>query len=146
MTKWHPDNPKKLVEYMGQGKLDCQIYKKFNISKETFYEWIRTKSEFKAAYEEGLPLCEAKFLEFALDKMEKGDEKGFKYWIALMNNKFGWAKDREARGTQININTMNVLSNKSDAELLEFINEKLVDNQIIDVQAIELKKDDTESA
>lgn len=140
MTKWRPENPKKLIEYMSQGLLDCQIYGKFGISKETFYEWIRTRPEFKAAHDEGLPLCEAWWLTFGRDRMIEGKDGGNKYWKQITGAKFGYGQTNDIK-TQININTMNVLNNKSDDEILKFINEKIIDNQILEVEAIEIKND-----
>lgn len=135
MSKWKDQFPEKLVEYMEDGLLDCQICKKFRISRETFYEWLRTKPTFKIAYEEGLPLAEAKYLEFALKKMEEGDDKGYKYWISIMNNKFrssGWQREAGPQGSITNIqNNISIASQKTEQELIEILMDKLSDPLLI---------------
>lgn len=134
LTKWKDSHPEKLVKLMEQGLLDCQICKEFRISRETFYEWIRTKPEFKSAYEEGLPLAEAKYLEFALERMKSGDDKGYKYWISIMNNKFrsgGWQRDGQVAGQVTNIqNNISIAATKTEQELIEILVDKLSDPTI----------------
>jgi len=137
MTKYNDERPAQVIEMMSKGLLDCHICAQWGISRETFYEWVRTKPEFKAAYEEGIAKAEAKFLQFAMERMEAGDDKGYKYWISIMNNKFGssgWARDNkggDTKNTQININNMNVIQSKSDQELIEFIQNKLEANGLL---------------
>jgi hypothetical protein len=65
--------------------------------------------------------------------MEAGDDAGFKYYIAIMNNKFSWGKE-EGRGNTINISNMNVFKDQSKDELLEHIQEKLLEHDFIDVK------------
>lgn len=145
-SKWHPDLPEKLRKLMAEGKLDCEIYAKFGVSKKTFYEWLRTKPEFKEAYEEGLPQCEAKMVEFARTKLATGDDTGFKYWISIMNNKFresGWSKETpqvaQVTNTQYNIS---LIAQKSESELIELLTDKLSDPTIAPL--LEQKPDGSE--
>lgn len=116
-------HPKDVVARMSKGHLDCQIYAAWGISKKTFYKWQHEHPEFKEAYEIGLPKCEAKWLEKGIDYMENDKDKPFRYWIAVQNNKFGWSQDRKEmtnQTTNIHVNQLNVLQNKSQAELDEF--------------------------
>lgn len=132
--KWRDEFPAQLIEYMSQGLLDCEICAKFKISRDTFYDWIKNKPEFREAYQEGLPLAETKYLEFAKKKMLEGDDKGYKYWISIMNNKFrssGWQRDSALSGTVTNIQqNINVFAQKTEAELIELLTEKLSDPTI----------------
>jgi hypothetical protein len=121
----HPGN---LIALMTEGALDCEIYAQWNISKMSFYRWLNEHEELKEAHEIGLSKCEAWWTKRMRERFEAGDDKGFKYCIAIMNNKFGWEKGSKSDGntTNININNMNVLENKSRDSLLEYISAKLL--------------------
>src|SRR5687767_7641453 len=86
-------HPQRLLELMELGKLDCQIFAEFKISKDTYWRWMKEEPEFKKAHELGKPRCEAWWVTKMVDCWQNGDDKGFKYCIAIMNNKFGWGKD-----------------------------------------------------
>lgn len=140
----HPDA---LVEMMSKGMLDCEIYAEWGITRETFCKWKREHEEFKEAHEEGMPKCEAVYVRKMRECWLSGDDKGFKYCIALMNNKFGWGKD-ESKGSTTNniqIGNMNVLQAKSNTELLEILQQKLKTlSQYQDVKILDVKPEQSE--
>lgn len=145
MTKYdktfHPIN---LVELMKQGRLDVQIYAEWDICKDTFYTWINEHEEFKEAHNRGMAKCESWYIDKAQQAMNDKDDKGFKYYISLMNNKFGWEKGSKGDGntTNITVGTMNVLQQKSRVDLLDYIETTLSKHKdIIDVQCTEYKND-----
>lgn len=132
-TGYDPEyHPKELLKLMASGAKDCIVWAALEISKDTYYRWLRQFPEFKEMHEKGLPLCERMWELKGEELMAKGDNKAFNYWIAFMNRKFGWATRGGSEGnTQINNINVNVLSDKSNAELIEFIKDKLQDAQII---------------
>lgn len=142
------NHPHKLLELMQKGMLDCQIFAAFNIARDTFYRWLREHKDFKDSYDKGLSHCEAFWVEKMRNRFEAGDDKGFKYCIAIMNNKFGWGKD-DLKGSvtnnTINVDTLNVLQNKSRENLIDEI--RLLGNKhknLIDVEYIENKDEQSD--
>lgn len=134
--------PDELVDLMALGRLDVQIYAKWDVSKDTFYRWLNEKPELREAHNRGLAKCEAWYICKAQEALEAGDDKGFKYFISLMNNKFGWEKGSKGEGNtttnNIQIGSMNVLQQKSRTDLLDYIKTALGKNSdIIDVELIE---------
>jgi hypothetical protein len=132
---FHPDN---LIERMTLGELDVQVYAAWQVSKKTFYKWLSEHEDFKEAYEIGLPACESWWLTEMKKKWQQGDEKGFKYCALIVNTKFGYRENQSpsvTNNTQINIQgNMNVLQEKSRAELIDFISSGLEDNNIINTE------------
>lgn len=124
-----------LVDKMKQGLLDCEIFAEWDISKNTFYRWLRENEDLKDAYERGFEKGEA-HLVGKFRRMMDGELEGkhsFNAAIALANNKYKWSKGSTSDiQTQININNMNVIDhNQSNAELLEFIHIKLKETKIV---------------
>ena len=58
-TKYKTSFCDALIDQMSQGALNEEIFASWSISKDTFYRWINEHEDFKAAYEIGMPLCEA---------------------------------------------------------------------------------------
>lgn len=110
--KYQDNMPDDLIKLMSEGALDCEIYADWDISKDTFYRWLNEKDELKEAHQRGLAKCESWWTKRMRDCFLKGDDKGFKYCIAIMNNKFGWekgTKSGDGNTTNITIGNMNVL-------------------------------------
>lgn len=135
-------HPKKLLELMSIGKLDCEIFTELDISKTTFYRWIREYPDFKEAYEKGLPKCETESIIKPLKKMiETKNEKGYKALAHLARNKFGHdqSDNKTINNTQININQMNVVKNLEDYERLQLeVKEKLLELNITDLPVLDI--------
>lgn len=118
-------HPERLIKLMEQGLFNYEVCSNFDICTETFYKWKEAYPEFLRAYNIG----KAKRFTWWLDKARKalkdGNDKGAKYYTLIMNNMFaeeGWISPyNKAAGTQINVNTMNVLQTQTEAELLENI-------------------------
>jgi hypothetical protein len=141
-TVYKDTYPEELVLLMEKGKLDVQIYAKWDVCKDTFYTWLNEKPELKEAHNRGLAKCEAFYITKAQESIEVGDDKGFKYYISLMNNKFGWEKGSKGDATtnNINIGSISVLQHMSRENLLEHIKTSITKNsEIIDVEYIEAK-------
>lgn len=135
-TKYAEDYPEKLLEMMEKGYLDCQIYAAFDVSKDTFYEWLKAHPEFKEAHQRGLPKCEAMWATKMQTMIDDREDKGFKPLIAVMNNKFGWGKNESSSGntTNIHINQMAVLNTKDDyCKLLDEVKTQAAELNLIDL-------------
>ena len=118
--------PEKIVQYMEQGLHDYEIMALLGCSRETFYRWVRENDQLKQAHEVGKPKRFKFWMDEARKKIDEDSDKGYKYWISVMNNCFsdmGWVSDynRHGQGTQINIQNMQVIQNKDETELLESI-------------------------
>jgi len=131
-------HPIELVSMMEQGMLDCEVYASWDISKDTFYAWKREHGDFKEAYDRGLSKCEAYYARRARECWQAGDDKGFKYFISIMNNKFGWGKEESSKGNTYNINNMQVINSRE--EYLRLV--ETVQEQTKELNLIELKVDD----
>lgn len=137
--KYKNSYPDELVRLMSEGKLDIQVYAAWDISKDTFYRWLNEKPELKEAHNIGMVKCEAVYIDKAQKSMDKGDDKGFKYYISLMNNKFGWEKGSKGDTTNhIQIGNMNVLQQKSRDDLLGYVKDLMhKHSDVIDIKLIE---------
>ncbi len=131
--------PEQLTALMAEGKLDVQIYAMWDISKDTFYRWLNEKDELREAHNRGMAKCESFYIAKAQAAIEAGDDKGFKYYISLMNNKFGWEKGTKGEATtNIQIGNINVLQQKSRGDLLEHVKALVYKHRdVIDVDLTE---------
>lgn len=138
-------HPKDLVERMSNGEIDVQIYANWDISERTFYYWMNQHPELQSAFERGYPKWEAAWLKKGIQYMEDGKRDAFKYWDRIMAVKASQKYRREQQGTNnttINVNNMNLLGSKSEAELKEILEGKLQKLNLlgntIEVQAIDV--------
>ncbi len=144
-SKYKTEYPEELVKLMAEGALNCDIYSKWGICKDTFYQWMYDHPDLKEAYEIGKPLCESWWTSRAKEAM-LGQIKGFNanLWIMFMNNKFGWVPGNRQPDSQtnqtINIGNLNVLQNQSGQQLIETIQKLAIKHpEAIEVEVIELK-------
>jgi hypothetical protein len=126
-SEYKAEYPDILLDCMSKGMLDCEIFATLGVGKTTFYRYLKEYPDFKEAYELGLPRCEAVWARKGIDRFDEGNDKGFKYYVLVMNTKFGYRENQGPSGTtnntQINIQgNMTVLQGKSNQELLESIN------------------------
>ncbi len=131
--KYTPEHCDKLVKYMGQGMTNMQIAAKMDITEKTFYEWIEKHEDFREAYDLGDPKRFAYILEqgdkYFLDGQNGPQDKGYKHWQKKMNYIYKtYAPDSQVTATtnNIQIGNMNLLSQKTDVELLDILNQKLL--------------------
>lgn len=142
-SKYQESYPEELIKLMEQGSLDCEIFAHWGISKDTFYRWLNEYDDLKEAHAQGMAKCEAWWASKMRQSFMERDDKGFKYCIAIMNNKFNWEKGSKVgegttNTTNININQMNVLQNKSRNDLLDYIKTMVnKHSDIIDVKLVE---------
>lgn len=128
-------HPEELIELMEQGYLDVQVYAKWGITKETFYEWKRTHPEFAEAHAIGMPKCEAVYIRKAQEKLQEGDDKGYKYFMAIVSTKFGWGKEEGSKGNTYNINNLQVINSKEEyLKLVESVQEQTKELNLISIE------------
>lgn len=133
MTLYNPEYCQQLILEMAGGKLDVEIYSKWSVCKKTFHNWKNDHEEFNEAHQVGLAKCEAWWIGKMKEAWLRGDEKGFKYCISIMNNKFGWGKDENKASTVNNIQINSVAyNNKSETELLGILKRKFKDMNLLD--------------
>ena len=114
-TKYHSGLPIELIRLMSQGYTNTWVCAQWDISEQTFYNWIKEYDDFRSAYEIGLPKCKVWWETVGKEMMDgTKDVNGFKPWIAFMNAKFRYSGADHTpvqHGNTININNMNVLNN-----------------------------------
>ena len=90
---------------MSVGATDTKIMATWGIAKDTFYRWLREKPEFKEAHERGLVMCQSWWEDRVSDSINNKFANST-LLLAMMNNKFGWARNAGS-GDQTN-NTVNI--------------------------------------
>jgi hypothetical protein len=142
-STYNPESIDLMRQLLKQGALDCEICTALHISRATFYRWLNEYEDFKQAHEEGLEECEAWWTGKARECFLSRDDKGFKYFISTMNNKFGWekgSKGQDTTSTTINIGNMNVLQQKSRTELLDYIHASIEKHSdVIEIKGLDEK-------
>lgn len=141
-TDYKDTYPDELITKMADGLFDYEIYADWNISKDTFYRWLREYPMLKESYDIGMAKNLKWWTTSGKERYLKSDEKGFKYWIAIMNNKHGWGKDEITKSithnTQINIKLDNI---EDYTKLLNEAKEQAKELKILDVIPIEIKEE-----
>lgn len=134
-----------MKDLMEKGYWDYEIIAVFEVSKTTFYRWIRENPEFQEAHEIGKNKRAAFWTQLGRNAvLNKEKDFQFKPWISFMNNQmqdFGWGTGEEGKRQTININQMNVLQTKDSTELLEMLQDKLktLDPKLKQILPIEVK-------
>lgn len=135
-------HPVDLIKRMSEGQTNVEIWADWDITERSFYKWLKEHEEFKEAYELAKPKWEKKWLQKGIDYMESGKRDAFKYWAKIMGIK-GSKKWREGSGasnntTNVSIGNMNILQSKSESELLEILQTKMLKLQKINPTLIEV--------
>lgn len=130
-------HPKDLQERREKGELNCQIFAAWKVSEKTFYKWMKDYPELAEANDVSQEAWEAAWVSRGIHYMDDKNDKAFRYWIAVMNAKAkGWAPSKqESKVTNVHINQLNQmnLTQKDDAELLDFIRAKTLKLQELGV-------------
>lgn len=126
-------HPQDLIDKMGQLWLDVQVYASWGISRKTFYQWLQTHEDFSDAYDIGMAQFEAGVSQKIKDI---GDghldaRHSLNAWLAIANRKCKW-NQAPANEVNIHINNMNILANKSTAELLKIVQSDIKELELLD--------------
>ncbi len=124
---------------MAAGLSDTQVMSQWGVSRSTFYRWMKEVPELKDAHERGRVAFDAIHEDLGVQGMMKTTDIDYQFWRDLGKFRHGW-KDTAGGGTsntQINIDTMNVLNEQTNEELLAYIKSQMERhpelNHIIDV-------------
>jgi len=116
-----------LYKKMAAGLSDTEVMAQWNISRSTFYRWIKEVPELKDAHERGKVAFDAIHEDIGRQGMMKQSDVDYQFWRDLGKYRHGWAEKQSAatQNTQINIDTMNVLNEQTNEELLDFIKSQM---------------------
>ena len=97
MAKYKKEFVDKLPSLMANGESVAEVCGVLNITRETFYQWVKNKPDFAEAYQRGRLLSEAWW-----QKLGRAGALGQKpvnptIWIFNMKNRFGWADKKEIK-------------------------------------------------
>lgn len=118
-SKWDDKYVVDLYTKMAAGMSDVQVRVSWNVSKGTFYRWLKEHPELKDAHERGKDAFDAIHEDYGVQGMLKQNDIDYQFWRDLGKFRHGWAE--KSTNTQINIDTMNVLNEQTNEELLAFI-------------------------
>lgn len=133
VSKYDPSMCEKIVEVAKNGGHVAKMLVELDISRDTFYRWVKEYPEFGQAYEKSKRESQAVYEDIGLQGM-LGQIKGFNYnsWVTVMNNKFPEDYKRSATGnnTEVNIgsitqNTIKSLTNEELDKKLEYLQERI---------------------
>lgn len=140
LKKYDSSNCADLYKKMAAGMSDTEVMAQWGISRSTFYRWLKEVPELKEAHERGKVAFDAIHEDLGRQGMLKQADIDYQFWRDLGKFRHGWAEKQTATGTQINIDTMNVLNQQTNEELLLYIKNKLQELpelvNVIDVETI----------
>lgn len=123
-TKYSPERCRQITTMMAAGMSQVEARAAMEVSKTTFHRWRKEYPEFQEAYELGKDLAEQNHISLGKSAMMGDIKVDFKFWKELGKYCHGWT-DKSGGGatnnTQINIDQMNVLQDKSNEELIDYI-------------------------
>jgi hypothetical protein len=84
-----------LPELFAHGESVAEVAHSLDITKETFFQWVKAHTEFAKAYQKGKDIAEAWWEKTARESLilGKGERFNSGVWVFVMKNKFGW-KDK----------------------------------------------------
>jgi hypothetical protein len=115
---------------MASGCSDTEVMAKWGVSRGSFYRWLKEYPELKEAHDVGKVMFDAIHEQIGVEGMLKQRDIEYQFWRDLGKYRHGWADKPSAAttNTQINIDTMNVLNQQTNEELLMFIKTQLEAN------------------
>ena len=127
IEKYSPKYCVEITKQMAAGTTDTEVIAKWGISRGTFYLWKKEHPEFNEAANIGKNMYDANMISLGRSGMMKDIDMDYRYWKDLSKHVHG-LEDVKAIGTnntQINIDTMNVLNDQSNEELIMFIRDQM---------------------
>lgn len=128
--KYKSNYPAEIYKKMAAGLSDTEVMAMWGISRSTFYRWIKEIPELKEAHEQGKVQFDAIHEDLGRQGMLKTAEVDYQFWRDLGKYRHGWTEkpSQATSNTQINIDTMNVLNEQSNEELLSYIKSQMEQN------------------
>src|SRR3990167_5454373 len=127
LIKYNPKHCVELTKKMAAGLSDTEVMAQWGVSRSTFYRWLKEHTELKDAHETGKVMFDAIHEDLGRQGMLKLADIDYQFWRDLGKYRHGWSEkpSTATTNTQINIDTMNVLSDQTNEELLMFIKSKM---------------------
>ena len=127
LLKYEQKHCVELYKKMAAGLSDTEVMSQWGISRATFYRWLKEVPELKEAHERGKVAFDAIHEDLGRQGMLKQTDVDYQFWRDLGKYRHGWADKQSAatQNTQINIDTMNVLNEQTNEELLMFIKSQM---------------------
>ena len=112
---------------MAAGLSDTEVMAQWGISRSTFYRWLKEIPELKEAHEIGKVMFDSIHEDLGRQGMLKTADIDYQFWRDLGKYRHGWADKQSVStsNTQINIDTMNVLNEQTNEELLAYIKSQM---------------------
>lgn len=134
--------PAELIEKMGEGKFDYEIYSQWKVSRDTFCRWKREKPELAEAYQIGKSLCLTWWTAKMRERFLEGDDKGYKYCQIIVSTKFAEFNVNSPQNlNQINIQNLQVINSPEDYQkLLDQVKTKAKDLNLLDILPAEFQE------
>lgn len=126
-VKYKPEYCVDIYKKMAAGLSDTQVIAQWDVSRGTFYRWMKEYPELKEAQERGKVAFDAIHEDYGVQGMLKQSDIDYQFWRDLGKYRHGWADKQSVSttNTQINIDTMNVLNEQTNEELIEFIRSQM---------------------
>ena len=125
--KYEPKCCVELTKKMAAGLSDTEVMAQWGVSRSTFYRWLKEHTELKDAHETGKVMFDAIHEDLGRQGMLKLADIDYQFWRDLGKYRHGWSEkpSTATTNTQINIDTMNVLSDQTNEELLMYIKSQM---------------------
>lgn len=126
-SEYKPELCATAYKFMSAGLSETQTIAQLDVSRATFYKWKKEHPEFKEAVERGAVKFDAQHEDLGVKGMMKAMDIDYQFWRDLGKYRNGWSEkpSTATTNTQINIDTMNVLNDMSNEELLALIKDKM---------------------
>ena len=130
IIKYEPKYCVELTKKMAAGMSDTEVMAQWGIARSTFYRWLKEIPELKEAHDVGKVMFDAIHEHLGRQGMLKERDVDYQFWRDLGKYRHGWADKQSVSttNTQINIDTMNVLNEQTNEELLIYIKSQMEKN------------------
>ena len=106
-TKYLKDfHPQNYLELSNQGKCIAQIARKWNVHRDTIYEWSKKHPKFSDAIKKGKEICEAWYMDVGQSAMigqaivdGKAIRMNNTLFVWMTKNLFKWTDKMEVQGS-----------------------------------------------
>lgn len=127
MSKYSKSHATDLTKKMASGMSDTEVMALWGVSRGTFYKWMQKYPELKEAHEVGKVMFDAIHEDLGRQGMLKLTDIDYQFWRDLGKYRHGWSEkpSTATTNTQINIESMNILNQQSNEELLHYIKSQM---------------------
>ena len=94
--KYRPEMCDRVLSLYQNGESDVEVAVALDISKNTFYEWVREKPEFAEAVHKGKGVSECWWQKLGRAGAAGKVDIQARVWLANMKNRFGWVESEKS--------------------------------------------------